>query len=179
MAPRIDLASHPAIQPSSAQFSAEPIWALLGRQVVGELTVDSTSVRDVVVLRLGQSFVEKRDEAGTREEARPVLIRRELLATYLRQQVGGTNRRGTMKTRGCLSEAERMGRVARQGGGSPSARFMTSASRVVPPSLESCGAEQALPRPRRTRGGNVLVRLRAVWGFARRGTLTSGAPEYG
>ena len=70
-----DIDSRAAIKGSRDPLGAQTIWTLLGRQVVGGLTTNTTSVRDFVVLLLGHWFIDKLDEAGSREEALPVFIR--------------------------------------------------------------------------------------------------------
>ena len=59
-----DIDSRAAIKGSRDPLGAQAIWTLLGRHVVGELTTNTTSVRDFVILLLGYGFVEKLDEAG-------------------------------------------------------------------------------------------------------------------
>ena len=104
----IDIVSRAAIKGSRDPLGAQTIWTLLGRQVVGGLTTNTTSVRDFVVLLLGYWFVEKLDEAGSREEALPVFIRWEQLASYARFLAGDTGFRGTTRTRAFLSEGARV-----------------------------------------------------------------------
>lgn len=70
-----DIDSRAAIKGSRDPLGAQAIWTLLGRHVVGGLTTNTTSVRDFVVLLLGHWFIEKLDEAGSREEAPAVLCR--------------------------------------------------------------------------------------------------------
>ena len=86
-----DIDSRAAIKASRDPLGAQAIWTLLGRHVVGGLTTNTTSVRDFVVLLLGYWFIEKLDEAGSREEALPVFIRWEQLASYARSEAGNTS----------------------------------------------------------------------------------------
>ncbi|HQP89242.1 MAG TPA: hypothetical protein PLL76_23550 [Thermoanaerobaculia bacterium] len=99
-----DIDSRAAIKGSRDPLGAQAIWTLLGRRVVGGLTTNTTSVRDFVVLLLGYWFIEKLDEAGSREEALPAFIRWEQLASYARFQAGDTAFRGTSRTKAFLSE---------------------------------------------------------------------------
>ncbi len=101
-----DIDSRAAIKGSRDPLGAQAIWTLLGRHVVGGLTTNTTSVRDFVVLLLGYWFIEKLDEAGSREEALPVFIRWEQLASYARFQAGDTGFRGTTRTKAFLSEVK-------------------------------------------------------------------------
>lgn len=103
-----DIDSRAAIKGSRDSLGAQAIWTLLGRQVVGGLTTNTTSVRDFVVLLLGYWFVEKLDEAGSREEALPVFIRWEQRASYARFLAGDTGFRGTTRTRAVLSDGARV-----------------------------------------------------------------------
>lgn len=101
-----DIDSRAAIKGSRDPLGAQAIWTLLGRHVVGGLTTNTTSVRDFVVLLLGYWFIEKLDEAGSREEALPVFIRWEQLASYARFEAGDRTFRGTTKTSAFLSEGK-------------------------------------------------------------------------
>ena len=99
-----DIDSRAAIKGSRDPLGAQAIWTLLGRHVVGGLTTNTTSVRDFVVLLLGHWFIEKLDGAGSREEALPVFIRWEQLASYARFQAGETGFRGTTRKRRFIEE---------------------------------------------------------------------------
>jgi hypothetical protein len=103
-----DIDSRAAIKGSRDPLGAQAIWTLLGRQVVGGLTTNTTSVRDFVVLLLGHWFIEKLDEAGSREEALPVFIRWEQLASYARFQAGDTGFRGTTRTRRFIEDGPKV-----------------------------------------------------------------------
>ncbi len=103
-----DIDSRAAIKGSRDPLGAQAIWTLLGRHVVGGLTTNTTSVRDFVVLLLGHWFVEKLDEAGSREEALPVFIRWEQLASYARFLAGDTGFRGTTRTSRFLEDGPKV-----------------------------------------------------------------------
>src|SRR5512140_701933 len=53
-----DLDSRAAIKGSRDPLGVQPIWARLGRHVVGNLTTVSNSVRDFTVLLLGYHFAQ-------------------------------------------------------------------------------------------------------------------------
>jgi len=60
-----ELDSRAAIKGSRDPLGVQQIWTRLGRQVVGNLTTVSNSVRDFTVLLLGYYFVERvADEVG-------------------------------------------------------------------------------------------------------------------
>jgi hypothetical protein len=58
-----DIASRAAIKGSRDPLGEQPIWALIGRHVVGGLTTSTTSVRDFVVLLLGYWFTGSRRDS--------------------------------------------------------------------------------------------------------------------
>ena len=66
----IDIDSRAALKGSRDPLGAQAIWTLFGRHAVGGLTNDTTSVRDFAGLLLGYWFIEKLDEAGSRERWR-------------------------------------------------------------------------------------------------------------
>lgn len=103
-----DIDARAAIKGSRDPLGAQAIWTLLGRQVVGGLTTNTTSVRDFVVLLLGYWFVEKLDEAGSREEPLPAFIRWEQVASYARFQAGDRAFRGTTRTGAFLQDGSRV-----------------------------------------------------------------------
>ena len=86
-----DLNSRAAIKGSRDSLGGQAIWTLLGRHVVGGLTTNTTFVRDFVDRLLGYWFIERSDETGPREEALPVFIRWEQVASYARSEAGNTS----------------------------------------------------------------------------------------
>ena len=92
--------SRAAIKGSRDPLGAQAIWTLLGRHVAGGLTTNTTSVRDFVVLLLGYRFIEKPDEAGSREETLLVFIRWARLASYARLQTENPRVRRMKRTGG-------------------------------------------------------------------------------
>ncbi|KAA0250809.1 hypothetical protein FBQ97_00890 [Acidobacteria bacterium ACD] len=110
-----DIDSRAAIKGSRDPLGGQAIWTLLGRQVVGGLTTNTTSVRDFVVLLLGYWFIEKLDEAGSREEPLPVFIRWEQLASYARFLAGDRAFRGTTRTGAFLQDGARVTLSAQPG----------------------------------------------------------------
>lgn len=82
-----DLDSRAAIKGSRDPLGVQSIWARLGRQVVGNLTTVSNSVRDFTVLLLGYYFAERVADAGGGDGALATFLKWEQLAAYARASV--------------------------------------------------------------------------------------------
>lgn len=78
------LDSRAAIKGSRDPLGVQAIWTRLGRQVVGNLTTVSNSVRDFTVLLLGYYFAERVTEAGGTESELETFLKWEQLAAYAR-----------------------------------------------------------------------------------------------
>lgn len=78
------LDSRAAIKGSRDPLGVQAIWTRLGRQVVGNLTTVSNSVRDFTVLLLGYYFAERVAEAGGTEGELATFLKWEQLAAYAR-----------------------------------------------------------------------------------------------
>lgn len=82
-----ELDSRAAIKGSRDPLGVQQIWTRLGRQVVGNLTTVSNSVRDFTVLLLGYYFVERvADEVGPDADL-ATFLKWEQLAAYARAAV--------------------------------------------------------------------------------------------
>jgi hypothetical protein len=84
-----DLDPQAAVKGSRDPLGLQTIWARLGRNVVGNLTTVSTSVRDFSTLVLGYYFAERvaSDVGGDGDLA--VFLRWEQLAAYVRGEING------------------------------------------------------------------------------------------
>ena len=104
-----ELDSRAAIKGSRDPLGVQQIWTRLGRQVVGNLTTVSSSVRDFTVLLLGYYFVERvAEEVGTDADL-ATFLKWEQLAAYARASVNGeTGFRGTERVRQRLAEGGRV-----------------------------------------------------------------------
>lgn len=84
-----DIDPQAAVKGSRDPLGLQTIWARLGRQVVGNLTTVSTSVRDFTTLVLGYYFAERvANEAGGDGDL-AVFLRWEQLAAYARGEING------------------------------------------------------------------------------------------
>jgi len=82
-----DLDTRAAIKGSRDPLGVQSIWSRFGRQVVGNLTTVSNSVRDFSVLLLGYHFLERvADEGGTEHDV-ATFLKWEQLAAYARAHV--------------------------------------------------------------------------------------------
>lgn len=82
-----ELDSRAAIKGSRDPLGVQQIWTRLGRQVIGNLTTVSNSVRDFTVLLLGYYFVERvADEVGPDADL-ATFLKWEQLAAYARAAV--------------------------------------------------------------------------------------------
>lgn len=77
-----DLDARAAIKGSRDPLGLVPIWARLGRQVVGNLSTVSSSARDFKVSMLGFWFVERTLDAGSKESDLALFLKWEQLAGY-------------------------------------------------------------------------------------------------
>lgn len=104
-----DLDSRAAVKGSRDPLGVQQIWTRLGRNVVGNLTTVSNSVRDFTTLLVGYYFTEQLSkELGVGSEL-PVFLKWEQLAAYSRAHVNGDySFRGTEKVRKSLSEGSRV-----------------------------------------------------------------------
>lgn len=82
-----DLDTRAAIKGSRDPLGVQSIWSRFGRQVVGNLTTVSNSVRDFAVLMLGYYFLERvADEGGTEDDI-ATFLKWEQFAAYARAHV--------------------------------------------------------------------------------------------
>src|SRR5918998_3531051 len=82
-----DLDSRAAVKGSRDPLGIQQVWTRLGRNVVGNLTTVSNSVRDFTTLLLGYYFAERiADEKGPGTE-QATFLKWEQLAAYARAAV--------------------------------------------------------------------------------------------
>jgi len=100
-----DLDSRDAVKGSRDPLGIQQIWTRLGRNVVGNLTTVSNSVRDFTTLLLGYYFAEQlTDELGPGSEL-ATFLKWEQLAAYARASLNNDFIfRGTERVRRSLSE---------------------------------------------------------------------------
>ena len=84
-----DLDPQAAIKGSRDPLGVQTVWARLGRQVVGNLTTVTTSVRDFTTTILGYYFAERVANEARSEGDLAVFLRWEQLAAYARGEVNG------------------------------------------------------------------------------------------
>ena len=84
-----DLDPRRAVKGSRDPLGMQAIWVHFGRQVVGNLTTVSTSVRDFTITSLGYHLIERAVEQGCRDTDLPIFIRWEQLAGYARAAING------------------------------------------------------------------------------------------
>lgn len=96
-----------AVKGSRDPLGVQPIWSRLGRQVVGNLTTVSNSVRDFTVLLLGYYFAELVADSGGREGDLATFLKWEQLAAYARARRSQQDR---------FRGVERVERRLREGG---------------------------------------------------------------
>jgi hypothetical protein len=82
-----DIDSRAAIKGSRDPLGLQTIWTRLGRQVVGNLTTVTTSVRDFTTLVLGYHFAERVAGEGGGESDLAVFLKWEQLAAYARSEI--------------------------------------------------------------------------------------------
>lgn len=103
-----DLDPQAAIKGSRDPLGAQTIWARLGREVVGNLTTVTTSVRDFTTLILGYYFAERVAVDGSDGDL-AVFLRWEQLAAYARGEVNGDfDFRGVDRVKRNLNESKRI-----------------------------------------------------------------------
>ena len=104
-----DLDSRAAIKGSRDPLGIQPIWTRFGRQVVGNLTTVSNSVRDFTSLLLGYYFVERlADEDGVASDV-DTFLKWEQIAAYARAGINDDwGMRGTERVKKNLSEDSRV-----------------------------------------------------------------------
>lgn len=101
-----DIDSRAAIKGSRDPLSVQPIWTHFGRQVVGNLTTASNSLRDFKVTLLGYYFVEQVLERDNSLSEISVFLKWEQLANYARAYVNGDRAfRGTDRVGRNLEES--------------------------------------------------------------------------
>lgn len=103
------LDSRAAVKGSRDPLGVQPIWSRLGRQVIGNLTTVTNSVRDFTVLLLGHYFVELlADTEGTGGDL-GTFLKWEQLAAYARSHVGKEGGfRGVERVERRLREGEKV-----------------------------------------------------------------------
>jgi hypothetical protein len=84
-----DIDQRAAVKGSRDPLGLVPIWSRFGRQVIGNLTTITTSVRDFTVTILGVHFVERLRERGMSDGDLSVFLRWEQLAAYARGHING------------------------------------------------------------------------------------------
>ncbi|MEI6808170.1 MAG: hypothetical protein WCN95_05560 [bacterium] len=82
-----DLDTRAAVKGSRDPLGVQSIWTKLGRQVVGNLTTVTTSVRDFTTLLLGYHYAARISEAGGDHSELAVFLKWEQLAAYSRGYV--------------------------------------------------------------------------------------------
>ncbi len=103
------LDSRAAIKGSRDPLGIQPIWARLGRHVVGNLTTVSNSVRDFTVLLLGHYFAERVADEGGAEGDLATFLKWEQLAGYARAHVNKESGfRGTERVARRLADDHRV-----------------------------------------------------------------------
>jgi len=84
-----DIDPQAAIKGSRDPLGVQTVWARLGRNVVGNLTTVTTSVRDFTTTLLGYYFAERVANEAARDSDLAVFLRWEQLAAYARGEVNG------------------------------------------------------------------------------------------
>ncbi|HEY5375199.1 MAG TPA: hypothetical protein VIK01_16080, partial [Polyangiaceae bacterium] len=103
------LDSRAAIKGSRDPLGVQAIWTRLGRQVVGNLTTVSDSVRDFTVLLLGYYFAERVAESSGTEGELATFLKWEQLAAYARARSDPEEGfRGTDRVRKRLNDGGRV-----------------------------------------------------------------------
>lgn len=103
------LDSRAAIKGSRDPLGIQPIWARLGRQVVGNLTTVSTSVPNFTVLLLGYYFAEQAAKEGGASGDLATFLKWEQVAAYVRAHVNKDESfRGVERVRRRLADSLRV-----------------------------------------------------------------------
>lgn len=104
-----DLDSRAAVKGSRDPLGLQSVWTHFGRQVVGNLTVASSSLRDFIEALVGYYFVDRLRDLGSNDDDVSIFLRWEQLASYARAHV---NKdwvfRGTERVRRNLGESNRV-----------------------------------------------------------------------
>lgn len=104
-----DIDQRIAVKGSRDPLGLQSIWSRLGRQVVGNLTTVTSSVRDFTVTILGVHFAERLRDAGAADQELATFLRWEQLAAYTRAfKNGDTSFRGTDRVKERLLGARRV-----------------------------------------------------------------------
>lgn len=98
------LDSRGAVKGSRDPLGAQSIWVRFGRYAVGNLTTQSTLVRDFTVLLVGLYLAERVADADGSVQALEVFLRWEQLAAYVRQRKNVRGFRGIERARMRLDE---------------------------------------------------------------------------
>ncbi len=111
-----DLDSRAAVKGSRDPLGVQSIWTHLGRNIVGNLTTVSTSLRDFTSLLLGYHFAERvTDEGGTDGEL-ATFLKWEQLAAYARGSINNDWAfRGTERVQRNINEGSRVRLSAESG----------------------------------------------------------------
>ncbi len=89
-----------AIKGSRDPLGVQPIWTRLGRNVIGNLTTVSNSLRDFTVTILGYYFAEQLADQGSDDGDLAVFLKWEQIAAYARGEINGDWRfRGTERAK--------------------------------------------------------------------------------
>lgn len=103
------LDSRAAIKGSRDPLGVQSIWSRFGRQVVGNLTTVSSSVRDFTVTLLGYYFAERVADEGGHEGDLATFLKWEQLAAYARAHVNKERGfRGTERVWKRLADGDRV-----------------------------------------------------------------------
>lgn len=103
------LDSRAEVKGSRDPLGVQPIWARLGRHVVGNLTTVTTSLPDFIVVLLGHYFAEQVTRDRGEERAVAAFLQWEQLAAYARAAIlNETGFRGTDRVRRNLEEGPRV-----------------------------------------------------------------------
>lgn len=98
-----------AIRGSRDPLGVQPIWMHFGRKVVGNLTTQTTSVRDFTIAMLGFWFIEQLSSMDSVDSELAVFLRWEQLAAYARAGVNReTGFRGTDRVHKALRAGDRL-----------------------------------------------------------------------
>lgn len=104
-----DIDPQAAVKGSRDPLGVQTIWARLGRQVVGNLTTVTTSVRDFTTLLLGYYFAERVANECDGDGDLAVFLRWEQLAAYARGEINHDWQfRGVERARKNLSDGGRI-----------------------------------------------------------------------
>ena len=102
------LDSRARVRGSRDPLGAQAVWTALGRQVVGNLTTVTTSVRDFTVLLLGAALLERRGQESDLTGDIDAFLRWEQLASYVRWRAYEQPFRGVERVAKTLAETSRV-----------------------------------------------------------------------